>query len=311
MRHSDLERELSLILMMTENREYTVPQMCDRLGISRRSCYYYIDFLRDAGFVVEKHGACYSLDKTSPFFMKLLRKVHFTEDEAVTMRRLLDRADSGSLQIQHLKQKIERLYDLDILENVASREQEAQNVSVLYEAIKLKRLVVFHRYSSPHSNTLGARVVEPFMFLNGNNEIRCYEPRTKTNKTFKISRIGEVQMLADEWEHEDAHKRLFTDIFLFSGEQTMPVELRLDRLAGNLFKEEFPMHAADLKADGNDRWRLWLDVCSYVGVSRFVLGLADHIEVLGSDDFKDFLKSRVTQMAARMGVTQKEETEQQ
>lgn len=31
------------MLLMTENRDYTVKQMCERLGISRRTLYYYID----------------------------------------------------------------------------------------------------------------------------------------------------------------------------------------------------------------------------------------------------------------------------
>lgn len=296
MRHNDLDRELSLILLMTENRDYSVQQMCDRLGISRRSLYYYLDFLRSSGFIVEKRGACYSLDKASPFFTKLLKKTHFTEDEAVTMRRLLDSADPNSLQIQHLKQKIERLYDLDILDNVAMREREAQNVSTLYEAIKLRKAVVLHNYSSPHSNSVTSRVVEPFMFMDGNNEIRCYEIRTATNKTFKIPRIGEVQILADDWEHEDAHKRMYTDIFMFSAEETMPVELRLGRLACNLLLEEHPQAAPFVTPDGPQHWLLRLDVCSYLGISRFVLGLFENIEVLGSDDFRAWLRERISRM---------------
>lgn len=296
MRHNNLDRELSLILMMTENREYTVAQMCERLDISRRSLYYYLDFMRDYGFIVEKRGACYSLNKNSPFFTKLLKKAHFTEDEAIVMRRLLDRADASSLHVQHLKQKIDRLYDLDILDNVEMREREAQNVSTLYEAIKRQKNVILRNYSSPHSDTVSNRIVEPFMFLDGNNEIRCYELLSATNKTFKISRIEEVMMLADDQTHREAHRRVYTDAFMFSAEQTMPVELRLGRLARNLLAEEYPQAAADITPDGPHHWLLHLDVCSYVGIGRFVLGLFEDVEVVGSDDFKDYLRSRIAAM---------------
>lgn len=296
MRHNNLDRELSLILLMTENREYTVQQLCERLGISRRSLYYYLDFLRDYGFIVEKRGTCYSLDKNSPFFMKLLKKVHFTEDEAVTMRRLLDRADSNSLHVQHLKRKIERLYDLEILENVTVREQAAQNISTLYDAIKQRKTVILKNYSSPHSDTVSNRVVEPFMFLDNNNEIRCYELSSATNKTFKISRIESVMLLADSWEHEERHRRVCTDVFMFSGERTMPVELRLGRLAYNLLMEEYPQAGRFVTPDDAQHWLLRLQVCSYLGISRFVLGLYESVEVLGSDEFREYLRMRIESM---------------
>lgn len=299
MRHSDLERELQLILLLTENREYTVRQMCDRLGISLRSIYYYLEFMRDCGFIVCKRGPYYSLDKSSPFFMGLLRKTHFTEDEALTMRRLLDSADPNNMHIQHLKRKIERLYDLGILDNVALREQVARNVSQLYEAVKRQKAVVLHDYSSPHSDTVSSRVVEPFLFLDNNNEIRCYEMSSKTNKTFKVARIGHVEILADDWCHSDCHKRVYTDVFMFSGERTMPIELRMGRLACNLLVEEYPQAAQYVTADGPQHWLLRMPVCSYIGISRFVLGLFENVEVLGDEGFKEHLRARIGAMAEK------------
>ena len=296
MRHNNLARELSLILLMTENRGYTVRQLCDRLGISRRRLYYYIDFLRDYGFVVEKHGACYSLDKTSPFFTKLIKKAHFTEDEAIVMRRLLDGADSASMHVEHLRRKLDNLYDLGILENVTVREREAQNVSTLYEAIKQKKAVILRNYSSPHSDSVSNRVVEPYLFLDNNNEVRCYEYKSAMNKTFKISRIEEVMMLSDDWTHEAAHHSVYTDIFMFSGEATMPVELRLNRLARNLLLEGYPRAGRYVTPDGPSHWVLRLDVCSYLGVSRFVLGLFESVEVLGDDRFREFVRAKIACM---------------
>ncbi|GAY27573.1 YafY family protein [Prevotella sp. MGM1] len=296
MRHSNLDRELSLMLLMTENRDYTVQQMCERLGISRRTLYYYIDFFRDSGFTVEKRGTCYSLDKNSQFFTRLFKKVHFTEDEAITMRRLLDRASDNSLHVQHLKNKLTRLYDLDILENVTLREQDADNVSTLYDAIKMKKTVILRNYSSPHSNTTANRVVEPFMFMDNNNEIRCYEIASGQNKTFKISRIESVMILADDQIHEARHKKVFTDIFMFSGEKRLPVTLRLGRLARNIMLEEYPQSAAFITPDDASHWIVSLDVCSYLGISRFVLGLFESVEILGSEEFREYIRMKIDNM---------------
>jgi len=296
MRHNNLEKELSLILLMTENRDYTVQQMCDRLGISRRTLYYYIDFFRDSGFTVEKRGTCYSLDKTSLFFTRLFKKVHFTEDEALTMRRLLDRVNDNSLHVQNIKNKLTRLYDLDILENVTFCEREAENVSTLYDAIKMKKTVILRNYSSPHSNTTSNRIVEPFMFMNNNNDIRCYEIASGQNKTFKISRIESVVVLADDQNHEAHHKRVLTDIFMFSGEKRFPVKLRLGRLARNIMLEEYPQSAAYITPDDANHWILSLDVCSYLGISRFVLGLFESVEILGSEEFRDYIRMKIDNM---------------
>ncbi len=284
------------MLLMTENRDYTVQQMCERLGISRRTLYYYIDFFRDSGFTVEKRGTCYSLDKNSQFFTRLFKKVHFTEDEAITMRRLLDRASDNSLHVQHLKNKLTRLYDLDILENVTLREQDADNVSTLYDAIKMKKTVILQNYSSPHSNTTANRVVEPFMFMDNNNEIRCYEIASGQNKTFKISRIESVMILADDQIYEARHKKVFTDIFMFSGETRLPVTLRLGRLARNIMLEEYPQSAAFITPDDASHWIVSLEVCSYLGISRFVLGLFESVEILGSEEFREYIRMKIDNM---------------
>ena len=63
MRHDKLERELKLMLLLIENHNYTVQDLCDRMELSRRNLYYYLDFFRDAGFIVEHHKPYYRLSK--------------------------------------------------------------------------------------------------------------------------------------------------------------------------------------------------------------------------------------------------------
>lgn len=67
MRHDKLEKEMNLMLLLTENHRYDVDAICDRIGISRRMLYYYLESFRDWGFKVEKSGKIYSLDRESPF----------------------------------------------------------------------------------------------------------------------------------------------------------------------------------------------------------------------------------------------------
>lgn len=300
MRHDHLDRELQLMLLLTENRTYTVDQLCRRLGLSHRTLYYYLEFFRQAGFTVEKHGTCYSLDKQSDFFRRLFRTVHFTEDEAIALRRLLEHADAHSLQVQHLKKKLDHLYDLDILQDVALSPQHAQCVGALYEAVKMKKCVVLHGYSSPHSDTQTDRIVEPYLFLNQNNDIRCYELTTRQNKTFRISRMQSVEPLADDWTHEADHRPMFTDLFGFTGEQLLPVCLRLGRLSHNVLVEEYPRAEAFVRKDDDHHWRFEAEVCSYTGIGRFVIGLYEDIKVVDSDDFNVWLAGKIRSLSLRL-----------
>ena len=92
-----IERLLRLMKLLTANTEYTVDDLAERLGMSRRTVYRYIDTFRDAGFVVRKSGACIRLDKESPHFREISQLVHFTEEEAVILRRAIESIDHTNL----------------------------------------------------------------------------------------------------------------------------------------------------------------------------------------------------------------------
>lgn len=301
MRHDKLERELRLMQLLTENRTATTERLCDMVGISRRNFYYYIEFFRDCGFNVYKRGSIYSIDRHSPFFMRIAERISFTEEEAVLIRRLLDKTDYGNALTANLKKKLDRFYDFDILTNDELCEQAAYNISVLYDAIKLERQVLLRGYASPHSKTNKDRLVEPFLLMNNNNEVRCFEPASMMNKTFKVSRMQNVEMLDTEWQHGSLHRQMYTDIFMFSGEERMPVSLLLGQLAYNILKEEYPQAKPFLSDAGNGRHLLRLDVCSYAGIGRFCLGLFEDIEVLGGNGFVEYLRQKKELMMKSQG----------
>ena len=293
MRLDKFDRQLRLMILLTQNREYTLDEICDRLEISRRNLYYYIEGFKENGFIVEKKGQVYRLDKDSPFFKNITELVHFTEDEAVILRQVLSSASNTSVQIRNLKNKLDKLYDFDILSNVDVNKQTAKNIGAIYDAIKEHSQVKICNYSSPHSDTTSDRIVEPFLFLNGNEDVRCYELKSGMNKSFKVSRMGDVQLLDLLWSNESKHKQVYTDLFQFSGEERFPVKLRLGRLSYNILKEEYPKSEKYISQVSDEYWVLSTDVCSYKGVGRFVLGLFEDIKVLESPEFREYLKEKI------------------
>lgn len=294
MRHDKLEKQLYLLQLLTENRSYTLDKLCDKLNLSLRNLYYYLDFFRDSGFHLYKHGDYYCIDRDSPFFTRLFDRITFTEEEAITMRRLLDKVDKQSAIVQHLKNKLDKFYDFHILDNSAELdEHNARIVGVIYDAIKYKRQLLLRNYSSPHSQSQRDRLVEPFLLMNSNREVRCFETTSRMNKTFKISRMEEVEMLDTPWIYEVHHKQLFTDVFMFSGEQRYPIVLRLGALSYNVLIEEYPKASPFIQPTDDGKYLLEMDVCSYLGIGRFVLGLFEDIEVLGDEGFKSFLQEKI------------------
>ncbi|MCD8297853.1 MAG: WYL domain-containing protein [Prevotella sp.] len=299
MRHDKLERELYLLELLTENRSYTVSKLCDKVGISRRNLYYYLEFFRDCGFTVYKHGEYYCIDRCSPFFNHIIERVSFTEEEAVLIRRLLSKTGNENALTENLKRKLDRFYDFDILTNDELREQAAHNIGILYQAIKFKQQVLLHGYVSLNSRTTKDRLVEPFMLMNNNNEVRCFEPSSRLNKTFKISRMRDVELLDMGWCYESLHRDLYTDIFMFSGEDRMPVKMILGNVAYNILKEEYPRALKYVTEMPDGKYILDMYVCSYVGIGRFVLGLFEDIEVLENDEFREYLKKKIEKMKVK------------
>ena len=294
MRHDKLEKQLYLLQLLTENRSYTLDKLCDKLDLSLRNLYYYLDFFRDSGFHLYKHGDYYCIDRDSPFFTRLFDRITFTEEEAITMRRLLDKVDKQSAIVQHLKNKLDKFYDFHILDSSAELdEHNARIVGLIYDAIKYRRQLLLRNYSSPHSNSRRDRLVEPFLLMNGNHEVRCFETTSRMNKTFKISRMEDVELLDTHWMYESSHRQLFTDVFMFSGEVRYPIVLCLGHLSYNVLIEEYPNTAKYIQQTNDGKYLLEMDVCSYLGIGRFVLGLFDDIEVIGDEGFKAYLKEKI------------------
>lgn len=296
MRNSSLTRDLDLLLLLADAHDHTVDDICEQLDISRRTLYYYMESFRRAGFDLFKRNGCYHLDQRSPFLRKLLSLLQFTEDEAVLMRRLLDKTTGNDAVVSSLRYKLERFYDFNILNDVEMRERASRIVNTLYEAIKARQLVKIVGYSSPHSKTVSDRVVEPYLFMNNNNDIRCYELLSDSCKTFRISRMKDVVMLNLSWGNEDKHRQMYTDIFMFSGEEQMPVAVRMGQLAHSVFLEEHPQGRQYIQQEDDSHWMLNMPVCDYRGISRFVLGLYEDVEVLGDDGFIAYLRGNISKM---------------
>ena len=286
-------RQLKLMLLLTQNRLLSIEEICNRVSMSRRSVYRYIDAFKSMGFVVKKEGTRYRLDHSSPFFSEIVTGIQFTEAEGVALSQILNYVYNNSAEVRALREKLSNLYNPDILSRHGVDSTLAQNISRIFQAIKEERVVLLRDYNSPSSGQVSNRIVEPYLFINENAEVRCYELSTKMNKTFKVSRCADVELLDLLWSHKEEHMPFYSDLFGFTGDTRLPVSILLGQLSTYVLLEEYPDAQRQMSLQPDGRQLLKTEVCSYVGIARFVLGLYDDIEVVDSPEFKEYLLQRV------------------
>ena len=288
-----IERMLRLMKMLTANTSYTVDELAERLSMSRRTIYRYIDTFREAGFVIKKSDNYIRLDKTSPHFKDISQLVHFTEEEAVILKRAIESIDDTNMLKLNLKRKLYSVYDNKILADTIVRGSNAATVHALIEAIEGEQQVILHNYRSSHGGVVRDRRVEPFAFTTNYVQVWCYDTESHSCKLFKLSRIGSAEVLDTVWQHKAEHKRDTIDIFRMNGTERHRVRLELGMLAHNLLIEEYPLAEAHLTPIDKEHWLLDTEVASYAGVARFVVGLMDDIRIVDTPDLERYLSSYV------------------
>ena len=286
-----IERLLRLMKMLTANVTYSVDDIAERLGMSRRTIYRYIDTFRDAGFLIKKSGDCIRLDKESPHFKDISQLVHFTEEEAAILKSAIENIDDTNLLKQNLKRKLYSVYDNKLLADTVVKGKNASNVHSLLDAIEQKQQVILRRYQSGHGGKVSDRRVEPFAFTTNYVQVWCLDLADQSCKLFKTSRIGSVEILDEGWQHEEAHKEAFIDIFRMNGKERTRVQLELGMMSYNLLIEEYPLAERDIRVLDNNRWLLDTEVASMHGVGRFVAGLLDDIRIIDSPELQAHIDS--------------------
>jgi len=285
-------RQLRLLQTLAGNTQLSVGEVCERLDISHRTFYRYIAMFRDQGFDVSNDDGTYSVDLSSPFFSNISEKMRLTASEAQTLCELLEKADPADPRIQRLRQRLRTIYGMEFSDGQTQIDRRfTTNSEAIAQAIRQHKQIILHKYESPHSQTLTDRLVEPFKMVPHIGGVRCYEQQSDQCKTFKISRIkGRVEILKKNWANRSKHITYYTDIFGFSSETVHRITLRLGTLAASILQEEYGVKETQFIIDADGTHRLFaISVCSFEGIGRFVLGLMSDIEIIRTQEFREYI----------------------
>lgn len=258
------ERVISLLILLLGGAAYTVSDLEQKLQISRRSVFRDIEDLNAMGFEIRNQQGRYRMEPNNA------RAKHFQKALA-----------GGEYPLSFPEQSRSPL----------QTEKAVKMTALISATINNRQAIRLLDYHSAKGVSF-PRTLEPFLLSANDQTLWAYDTANNDCRQFKILRIGTIEVLETGWQYAHRHQLPFTDIFNLSAAAPIDrIRLRLGDVAYNLIREE---HPGSLQFQHPKREREFtIPVADYRGAGRFVLGLMDDVEVLGSAGFKAYLRSVV------------------
>lgn len=290
MDHGRIVKLLRLMGLLSSNVDYTIQELMERLETSRRSIFRYLDSFKVAGFTMKKKGPnVHKLLTNNCHKIDLSQLIHLSDEEAYLLHNLMGALSSDCQVVINLEHKLAALFDATSVTEIIGNRVNGENIMRLRQAINEKKQVILVDYESGNTMSISDRLVEPIKFSTNYADIYAYEVATGITKVFKISRIGCVDLSLIDWQYEDKHANIEADCFRMTGKEDIPVTLKMTLKAKNLLIEEYPLSAKYISYDG-EWWWFRANVKDLAGVGRFVIGLADQMDVIDSPALVNYLK---------------------
>lgn len=296
MEQPKIERMIQFITFLADKRGYTIDEIAEKLGISRRSAYRYIDTFKNARFIFSYDNGRYRLITNKGTMKELADTIWFTEEEAYVIKTLIDELDNTNGMKAGLMRKLTAISDMTNLGDYTCNKTYSLNISKLAESMKEHKKVMLKKYSSAHSNDTRDHIVEPFEFTSNSIDVWAFDIEDNKNKRFKISRINEVQVLDSNWENAANHNAELMDDFRTHGDGCYHIKLQMDRMAKDLLTEEYPLSEKHISEIDGSNWLYEADVYKLEGVGRFIMGLYQHIVILDGKDLRNYIMSLIREI---------------
>jgi|SRR5665647_1189196 len=286
-------RILRFILFLSGSYPRTKEECIHFLEIKSSAFYCYCNLLKDTGFDLHQKEGKYSIEynEKNPHILSDL--LHFTEEEAYLLSCCIDALDEKPGCAIKLKQKLVSFLNQDKAIEAYIHKEKSAIVQALRKAQQTKKQILLINYASGNSQTVRNRMVEPFEFKDDFNLVWAFDTGLKKNRQFKICRIEDVHEAPFGWEHERLHRSLPVDIFRNTGELDKQIEFRLNLRAKNLLTEEYPLSAKYITQISPNQFLFKALVAKYEGPGRFVLGIAEDIQLIGDEGFRQFVQLKL------------------
>ena len=279
-----LLRIFRLIRLLNTRPYKTVPQLAKILDTTKRSVYRYLDFLAEVGYLVDK-------DEQNRYFIiheaDQRRDMLLDPDEAYYIQDTLQQVAPDHPLVHQITSKLNKIHALIPIASSLASVQAYKNVQQLTEAIQLGIRVHLINYHSTSSQKISNRFIEPIHFDDDFAYLMAFDLEAQQERQFKIERIESVELSADKIQGN--HEAMPLDLFGFSGDEWLEVELELSPIAYRLLIEEFP-NAKSYLSKNDQFYHFSGRVRDWRGIGRFILGLPGEIKVIAPNNLADYLK---------------------
>lgn len=288
-----LRKMLEMLIMLGGKYGRTKKALSKHFEISERTVSRYIETFENIGFVVDKNDNRYKINILESQYKDLSELLHFSEDESFILNKAIESIEATTDLKELLKKKLYSIYNFDRVATPISQKHNLRIIQKITNAISAKKQIAIINYHSANSKNICNRLVEPFDFTQNYTSLWAYEPESGICKTFKISRITNIEISDQDFMFEDNHKKGDLDVFRMNGTAKIHVSLKMTIKAFYLLIEEFPRAEIYTKKINNNSYLFETDVSSVFGIGRFVLGLPQDIEIINTPELRDYVISEM------------------
>ena len=281
-------RVLQLIAILQKEPAKSIRNLATLIDNTERTIYRYLDLIKALGFDLQR-------DAFNKYFIANNTNntpTSFTQQEATLLNDLLQSTAKHSKLKDGILKKIYLNNEIAISGNNLLKAHLGKLIETLSKAIQNNKQVILKKYESANSKTISDRLVEPIKFTENYTSLAAYEIESGTNKYFNIERIADVKVTTKPFAFKEKHNYNTPDAFGFGATNTTyDIHIRLNLRAYVILKEEYPMVIPFMKAEKKrNTYTLKIKVNDLKPITRFVLGLLDDIEIIGSPQFKTHLQ---------------------
>lgn len=277
-------RVLQLITLLKKEPAKSIRFLAGILESTDRTVYRYLDLVKELGFELYKdHNNKYHILGENEY-----QSISFSNEEVSLLRDLVLSTGKDNKLKDSLLQKIYLQSELAIQGNNILKANLGRMIEKINSSISENKRILLKGYHSINTQVISDRIIEPISLTDNYNSVCGFEVETKLNKYYNLERINEVIILDDSQEFNKLHQLDELDVFGFSEKngEKFNVELSISFRAFVLLKEEYPKiekHIKKLKF--SEKYFLEVKVNNPKPITRFISGLKDDIEVLGSKSF--------------------------
>jgi len=291
--NQSVEKAFKMLSLLSRKYGTTRNEIEQECNLTRSNFYRYKNTLSNSGFTIESQEGYLKINlKETSNAIPVTSTLHFSKSEILLINKLLlqlQEASTHPILIERLARKLNLCASLPEVNYTISNAHHILNFNRLRQSITECRCVELENYHSSNSNQVTTRLVEPFKLEKDFEYIWAYDINHKKNKTFKISRIGRINILSKTWKYQKYHESEPLDILGISSYPPITISLKLTLKAKNLLIERYPLAENVLQKESSNSFILTDTFHGFRHIGRFVLSLPTEVEVIIPDSFKSYL----------------------